>query len=140
MEGAGKKDEMASIGTGCYMSCVRRCVRACPKRCTWHAAGYIMNTGLDAAACLSGETFSTHLASLPMRSYPTATPNPPHRILRGGGRQWSQHSHSPAESARLSPAFLSPFISFFLAPPGQEKKKKNSCYSLHGGGIRVCIL
>lgn len=40
-----------------------------------------------------------------------------------GEKQWSlQHSHSPAESTRLSPAFLSPFISFSLSPPGQKKK------------------
>lgn len=51
--------------------------------------------------------------------------------LVGEKQQWSlQHSHSPAESTRLSHAFLCPFISFSLS---SWTEKKND--SLYGGGV-----
>lgn len=58
------------------------------------------------------------------------TPPPLQNLV--GEEQWSQHSHSPAESTRLSPAFLSPFISFSLSPPGQKKKTPATLYTGEG--------
>lgn len=76
--------------------------------------------------------FSHHLSlSLPMCL------TPPQNMV--GEEQWSQHSHSPAESTRLSPAFLSPFISFSLAPPGQEKTPA-TLYTGGGRGLSVHLI
>lgn len=66
---------------------------------------------------LSGVTFHTPLSLLPVCLHAHM-----HSLLNlMGEEQWSlQHSHSPAESTRLSPAFLFPFISFSLFPPGKK--------------------
>lgn len=57
-----------------------------------------------------------------------------------GEEQWSlQHSHSPAESTRLSPAFLFPFISFSLFPPGKKLLLLFFFFFLQGGGFWACV-
>lgn len=57
-----------------------------------------------------------------------------------GEEQWSlQHSHSPAESTRLSPAFLFPFISFSLFPPGKKTPATFFFFFIQGGGSWACV-
>ena len=70
---------------------------------------------------------------LPLRLHPI-----PAQSCGGGRKQWSlQHSHSPAESSRLSPAFLCPFISFSLSLPSWTEKNPYSLTRGRGMSVRL---